>query len=92
MSRPNFTAYRALFATLDEAIAFEQTCLSIGRQFLPAVTRRILDGDDVSTAALEEHYTWLLDQADGMSATDDVCPGCGEQFRLVDGHACGGAA
>jgi len=50
--------YLSLFPTGDAAIEFEQTCLSIGAEFLPAAAERVLATDEPTPA----YWTWLASQ------------------------------
>jgi hypothetical protein len=51
--------YLALFPTLEEAIEFEDSCLNVGREFLPPFASDVLDhgGRDASPA----YWKWLCD-------------------------------
>jgi hypothetical protein len=51
-------AYLALFASTAAAVEFENQALSIGREFLPASARRVLDGADPTP----EYWSWLASQ------------------------------
>jgi hypothetical protein len=53
-------AYVATFATLAEAVAYENATLSIGREFLPGFALAVLDGGE-DTA---EYWAWLTESAE----------------------------
>jgi hypothetical protein len=50
------------FATTSDAIEHENTCLSIGREFLPACARAVLEDRDDEREPTPEYWQWLADQ------------------------------
>jgi hypothetical protein len=52
------------FENLNSAayIAHENTCLSIGREFLPEVARKVLDKQPLSRAEGSKYEAWLGEQ------------------------------
>lgn len=53
--------YRALFDSAAEAIEYENSCLSSGREMLPACARAVLDDSDAESPA---YWTWLASQVE----------------------------
>lgn len=49
--------YIALFASLSDAIAFENSCLAVSREFLPQFAIVVLDGGE----STPEYWTWLAE-------------------------------
>jgi hypothetical protein len=48
----------ALFASTQDAIAFEDSCLQVGREFLPAQAILVRAGAEPSP----EYWQWLADE------------------------------
>ena len=48
-------------------VGFEETALSVGREFLPPNARRVLDGERLSGAEAVEYYSWLTWQYEQAS-------------------------
>jgi len=59
------TAYIALFADLAAAVAFEDSCLSAGDEFLPEHARAVREDNSTATP---EYYAWLSEQAEQAGA------------------------
>ena len=49
------TEYLELFPSVSEAISYEETCLSIGLEFLPPCAVAVIDGEDPTA----EYWSWL---------------------------------